>query len=104
MIISTWHKNYYLHDILHVVNRDLPCRELPPGVAGESSLKLVQDHSSESWDAGGDDVGHLQELQANLLFIEQLLLCEVEDLVSLARRGLADHLAQRELDVLQAKC
>ena len=55
-------------------------------------------------DARRDDVGHLEELHADLLLVEKLLLRQVEDLVSLARRGLADHLAQRELDVLQAKC
>ena len=55
-------------------------------------------------DARRDDVGHLEQLHADLLLVEKLLLRQVEDLVSLARRGLADHLAQRELDVLQGKC
>ena len=55
-------------------------------------------------DARRDDVGHLEQLHADLLFVEELLLRQVEDLVPLARRGLADHLAQRELDVLREKC
>ena len=86
-----------------MVHRDLPGRELPPGVAGEGGLELVQDDSPQTGDAGRDDIGHLQELHPDLLFVEELLLCQVEDLVALPRGGLADHLAESELDVLRGE-
>ena len=84
-----------------MVHRDLPGRELPPGVAGEGGLELVQDDSPQPGDAGRDDVGHLQQLHPDLLFVEELLLRQVEDLVALPSGGLADHLAESELDVLR---
>ena len=84
-----------------MVHRDLPGRELPPGVAGEGGLELVQDDSPQPGDAGRDDVGHLQQLHPNLLFVEELLLSQVEDLVALTGSRLADHLTEGQLDVLE---
>ena len=46
-------------------------------------------------------VGDLQQLHCDLLFVEELLLSEVEYLVALPGRGLPDHLTERQLDVLQ---
>ena len=37
-------------------------------------------------DARRDDVGHLEELHADLLLVQELLLRQVEDLVALAGR------------------
>jgi hypothetical protein len=37
------------------------------------------------------------------LLIDELLLGEVEDLVALPRGGLPDHLAQRQLDILDIR-